>query len=112
MPNAEIRRMPGLAWTLEELPAWIAEIRDFIGAAPPVGKENTVLATTMFTDIVASTARQAALGDRAWKDLIARHHAIVRDALTAITGQEIDTAGDGFFATFDGASYRCPLWRR
>ncbi len=53
------------------------------------------------TDIVGSTEHAAELGDRAWRDLIAQHHAVVRSALRRHRGREIDTAGDGFFATFD-----------
>ncbi len=60
-----------------------------------------LLTTVLFTDIVGSTERAAALGDRAWKDLVARHHAIVRQELRRLHGRELDTAGDGFFATFD-----------
>jgi class 3 adenylate cyclase len=56
----------------------------------------------LFTDIVGSTERAAALGDRAWRDLLARHHAAVRRELARFRGEELDTAGDGFFATFDG----------
>ena len=63
---------------------------------------DRVLATVMFTDIVGSTERAAALGDRAWRDLAERHHGIVRAMLARYRGSEVDTAGDGFFATFDG----------
>jgi class 3 adenylate cyclase/alpha-beta hydrolase superfamily lysophospholipase len=63
---------------------------------------DRVLATVLFTDIVGSTERAAVLGDRAWKDVVERHHAIVREHLAAYRGIEIDTAGDGFYATFDG----------
>ena len=56
----------------------------------------------LFTDIVGSTERAAELGDRGWADLLERHHAIVRAMLTRYRGNEVDTAGDGFFATFDG----------
>lgn len=61
-----------------------------------------VLATVLFTDIVGSTERAASLGDAAWRDLLGRHHAIVRRALARHQGRELDTAGDGFFAVFDG----------
>ena len=61
-----------------------------------------MLATVVFTDIADSTARAAALGDRGWKELIERHHTTVRALLTRFRGTEIDTAGDGFFASFDG----------
>jgi class 3 adenylate cyclase len=63
---------------------------------------DRVLATVLFTDIQDSTQRAAALGDRAWKALVERHHEVVRQQLLAFRGTEIDTAGDGFFATFDG----------
>jgi len=59
------------------------------------------LKTVLFTDIVGSTERAAALGDRAWQELLAHHHAIVREELDRFGGHEIDTAGDGFLVTFD-----------
>jgi class 3 adenylate cyclase len=102
MPTAEIREMPGDAWRTDEFPAWAEEIRDFVGAERPPAALSTVLATVLFTDIVGSTQRSAELGDRAWKDLVERHHAVVRDSLHRLNGTEIDTAGDGFYATFDG----------
>jgi class 3 adenylate cyclase len=61
-----------------------------------------VLATVLFTDIVGSTELAARLGDTAWHQLLARHHALVRRELARFSGVELDTAGDGFFATFDG----------
>ena len=61
-----------------------------------------MLATILFTDIVASTKRQAELGHRGWKQLVERHHAIVRDLLKQYRGEEQDTAGDGFYVRFDG----------
>lgn len=63
---------------------------------------ESVLATVRFTDIVGSTERASSLGDRAWRDLLARHHAVARRELGRFRGGERDTAGDGFFATFDG----------
>jgi pimeloyl-ACP methyl ester carboxylesterase len=91
--------------------AMLAEVERFLtGAeAPPV--EDRVLATVLFTDIVDATRRAQALGDRQWRALIEHHHAIVRDALLRFRGREIDTAGDGFFATFDGPAraVRCAL---
>ena len=73
---------------------------------------DRVLATVLFTDIVDSTASAAALGDRAWRDLVERHHAIIRGALARFRGVEVDTAGDGFFATFDGPgrAVRCAMY--
>jgi len=66
------------------------------GASP-----QRLLTTVLFTDIVDSTARAAELGDRDWKDLAARHHAIVRQQLRALHDRELDTAGAGFFAIFE-----------
>ncbi len=61
-----------------------------------------MLATVLFTDLVGSTEQAVELGDRRWRDLIEQHHAAVRRELARFDGREIDTAGDGFFATFDG----------
>jgi class 3 adenylate cyclase len=61
-----------------------------------------VLATVLFTDIVAATEKAERLGDRAWHDLLDRHHALIRRQLGIFRGREIDTAGDGFLAAFDG----------
>jgi class 3 adenylate cyclase len=63
---------------------------------------DRMLATVLFTDIVGSTATALQLGDRAWRELLERHHSIVRRELMRFRGREIDTAGDGFFAAFDG----------
>jgi class 3 adenylate cyclase len=86
-------------------------IRRFTGAESPTASMDTVLATVLFTDIVGSTEKQSSLGDRDWKDLVGRHHAIVRESLGRWHGVENDTAGDGFFATFDGPAraIRCAL---
>jgi class 3 adenylate cyclase/pimeloyl-ACP methyl ester carboxylesterase len=66
------------------------------------GSLNRVLATVLFTDIVGSTDTAVHLGDRAWSDLMGAHHARVRALLTRYRGREVDVAGDGFFAVFDG----------
>jgi class 3 adenylate cyclase len=63
---------------------------------------ESVLATILFTDIVGSSELAARLGDRRWADLIEQHHAAVRKQLRLFRGTEIDIAGDGFFARFDG----------
>jgi class 3 adenylate cyclase len=63
---------------------------------------DRMLATVMFTDIVGSTERAAELGNKGWRDLVERHHGVVRAMLGRFRGPEVDTAGDGFFATFDG----------
>ena len=78
------------------------EVERFVAgeAAPEV--PDTVLATVLFTDIVGSTEQAADLGDRRWRELLERHNAVVRRELSRFRGDEKDTAGDGFFATFDG----------
>ena len=77
----------------------ISEFLDGLGRARV---PDRILATILFTDIVESTQRAAELGDAAWRDLLARHHAVVRGLLARYRGDELDTAGDGFFAAFDG----------
>jgi class 3 adenylate cyclase len=112
MPQAEFKTLPAGEWTSRKVRvATQDEFQRFVGVELPRLDLDTVLATIVFTDIVASTERQSALGDRAWKDLIQRHHAIVRDALQRWHGIEADTAGDGFYATFDGPAraIRCAL---
>ena len=74
-----------------------------IGSAPePETEPDTVLATVLFTDIVDSTATAAELGDRRWRELLEQHHTTIRRELARFRGTEMDTAGDGFFARFDG----------
>jgi class 3 adenylate cyclase len=63
---------------------------------------DRVLATVLFTDIVGATSHAAELGDRAWRELLECHHEAVRTQLVRYRGKEVDTAGDGFFASFDG----------
>lgn len=77
-------------------------IAAFIGGLGAPGRHDRILATILFTDIVGSTELAARLGDAGWRDLLARHHALVRRELARHDGTELDTAGDGFFATFSG----------
>jgi pimeloyl-ACP methyl ester carboxylesterase len=84
---------------------FVGEIQRFLEAAVSDGEPqpaDRLLATVLFTDIVDSTTRMAQLGDSGWRDLLERHHAIVRTELVRARGTEVDTAGDGFFASFDG----------
>src|ERR671936_1073236 len=82
--------------------ALLAEVTEFLTGVRPLTEPERFLATVLFEDIANSTARASELGDRRWRDLIERHHAVVRDELARHGGREWDTAGDGFFATFDG----------
>jgi pimeloyl-ACP methyl ester carboxylesterase len=75
------------------------------GAKAPVEVE-TVLATVLFTDIVGSTEKAIALGDRRWRDLLENHHSAVRRNLDRFRGREVKTTGDGFLAVFDGPARR------
>ena len=89
----------------------ISEVRDFLTGFREPPQAEQVLATVLFTDIVGSTDRARALGDSRWRELLEQHHAAVRRVLARYRGREIDTAGDGFFASFDGPArgIRCAL---
>jgi class 3 adenylate cyclase/pimeloyl-ACP methyl ester carboxylesterase len=81
----------------------IREIRRFLATVRAEEADlERVLATVLFTDIVGSTEKAVELGDRRWRELVARHESAVRALLSRYRGREVDTAGDGFFATFDG----------
>jgi hypothetical protein len=83
----------------------LSEIEQFLAAASEADRPSEpdrVLATVLFTDIVGSSEKAASLGDRAWRELLERHHELVRRELVCFRGREVDTAGDGFFASFDG----------
>jgi class 3 adenylate cyclase len=104
IPGASLVDLPGRdagLWmnaepALRAIDAFLAEVRH------EEAELDRVLATVLFTDIVDSTGHAARLGDQAWAGLVRSHHATVRSLLTRFRGTEVDTAGDGFFATFDG----------
>ena len=85
-----------------ELIAVTREFLDEISKEPALREPDRVLATVVFTDIVGSTAKAAELGDAQWRDVLRQHHATIRRQLARHGGKEVDTAGDGFFASFDG----------
>jgi len=104
IPGARFVELPGvdhLPWVGDQ-DSILDEVEEFLTGVRHGPEPERVLATVLFTDIVDSTARAAALGDRRWRDLLEGHHARVRRQLERFRGQEIDTAGDGFFASFDG----------
>jgi class 3 adenylate cyclase len=108
IPGARLVEVPGrdFAPQLGDTDRLFAELESFLKDVAEDGQWETepdrILATVLFTDIVDSTARAAELGDRAWRELLQRHHEAVRSQLGRFRGKEMDTAGDGFFATFDG----------
>jgi class 3 adenylate cyclase len=80
----------------------VAEIREFLTGAREAAVPDTVLATVLFTDIVASTEHATRPGDRRWRELLELHNERIRRELRSHRGHEIDTTGDGFLASFDG----------
>ncbi len=82
--------------------AVLDEVEEFVTGARRGPDPDRVLATVMFTDIVGATERAVELGDRRWRDLLDRHYGVIREQLVRFRGREIDTAGDGFLAAFDG----------
>jgi class 3 adenylate cyclase len=90
---------------LDEIERFLAGVRD------EEAELDRVLATVLFTDIVGSTERAAALGDRRWHEVLEAHHARIRSLLGRFRGKEVDTAGDGFLTTFDGPirAVRCAV---
>jgi len=109
IPSARVVEMPGVGHlaTGKAALAVVREIERFVRDVWEAGgweeeEPDRVLATVLFTDIVGSTAKAVELGDRAWRELLERHHALIRRELTRFHGSELDVAGDGFFARFDG----------
>jgi class 3 adenylate cyclase len=104
IPGAVRVELPGrdhMPWA-GDTDALVEEIRAFLTGSRVAEASDRVLATVMFTDVVRSTERAAALGDRRWTELLDAHEAAVRRDIAAYRGREIKTMGDGFLATFDG----------
>jgi class 3 adenylate cyclase len=105
IPGARLVSLPGRDHMLlsGNTDAVVDEMERFLtGTVQTSPQLDRVLATVLFTDLAGSTRHLTRVGDRGWADLVGQHHAIVRGLLAAYRGQENDTAGDGFFATFDG----------
>jgi pimeloyl-ACP methyl ester carboxylesterase len=104
IPGARLVELEGAdhwPWIGETSPI-VEEIEEFLTGARHGPEPERALATVLFTDIVGSTERAVQLGDKAWRDLLQRHDAMVRDALARHRGREVKRTGDGFLATFDG----------
>jgi pimeloyl-ACP methyl ester carboxylesterase len=104
IPGGRFVELPGdehLLWAGDQ-DALLAEIEEFLTGTRSSPEYDRVLSTVLFTDIVGSTERARELGDRRWREMLDEHHSRVRDVLSHFRGREVDTAGDGFFASFDG----------
>jgi class 3 adenylate cyclase len=104
IPGAKYVELPGDSHTLwgGNTDAIVDELQEFLTGVRRGPEPDRVLATVLFTDIVGSTQKAVELGDRRWRQLLAGHDAAVRRQLERFRGHEVDTAGDSFFATFDG----------
>ena len=104
IPGARYIEFPGpdhLPW-VGNTDAIVDHIEEFLTGSISAVEPDRVLATVLFTDIVGSTEKAAALGDQRWRDLLDKHHSTIRSNLTRFRGNEVKTTGDGFLATFDG----------
>jgi class 3 adenylate cyclase len=106
----EVRSADHLPWVGDQ-DAILDEVEEFLTGARRGSEPDRVLATVLFTDIVGSTQRAVQLGDRRWHALLTAHETVIRRELERFRGHEIDTAGDGFLATFDGPAraIRCAV---
>jgi class 3 adenylate cyclase len=104
IPNAKYVELPGddHLYYVSDDDAILNEVQEFLTGARDAPEEDRVLATVLFADIVSSTERAAELGDRRWRELLESYYVMARREVTRFRGREVDTAGDGFFATFDG----------
>jgi class 3 adenylate cyclase len=100
--GAEHVVVPGIGRAMQENQFAVEAVEAFLEGKPARRIPDAVLATVLFTDLVGSTKRAAELGDRSWRELLERHNELVRIELERFRGVEVDTAGDGFFASFDG----------
>jgi pimeloyl-ACP methyl ester carboxylesterase len=113
VPGARLVELPGTdhaSWT-GDAEAILDEMEEFLTGARHQPEVDRVLATVLFTDIVGSTEQAAALGDRRWRDVLDGYYTLARRELARFRGREIDTAGDGLFAAFDGPAraIRCAM---
>jgi class 3 adenylate cyclase len=105
IPNSQFFESQGIdhtPWTGDDVDLIAQRIEEFLTGSRPPARFDRVLATVLFTDIVASTERAQSIGDARWKVLLNAHNEVVRRELTRFRGKEIKSLGDGFLATFDG----------
>jgi len=104
IPGAKLVELSGVdhVYWMGDQEDVLGEIEEFLTGIRHAPDSDRVLATVLFTDIVRSTELAARMGDRSWRDLLDHHNLLVRRQLERFRGREIDTAGDGFFASFDG----------
>ena len=104
VPQAKLVELAGadhFFWAGDPEPL-IQEIEEFVTGHRTAADHDRVLATVLFTDSVGATEKASVLGDQSWRDLLTRHNAAIRQELGRWRGREVNTAGDGFLATFDG----------
>jgi len=102
IPDAQLVELPGDDYFGIFLEDPAREIEAFLRDLPAHTEPDRMLTTVLFTDVVGSTERMSELGDAGWREFVERHHGLVRRTLARYRGVEVDTAGDGFYATFDG----------
>ena len=104
IPGARYVELSGVdhLFFAEDADPLAAEVQEFLTGVRDAGEAERILATVLFVDIVGSTEHAVRLGDRRWRDLLDAYYRVVRQALAQFRGREIDSAGDGVFATFDG----------
>jgi len=112
IPGARFVELPGdvhVPWV--DMDAILDEVEEFLTGVRPTPASDRVLATILFTDLVGSTEKAGRLGDATWAALLREHNETIRRELSRFSGEEIDTAGDGFLALFDGPAraIRCAL---
>jgi class 3 adenylate cyclase len=113
IPNARYVELPGTDHLMysEDIDGVVDEIQEFVTGARSGTDPDRTLATLLFTDIVDSTGRAAALGDRRWRDILDRHNVLLHKEVERFGGRTVTTTGDGIFAAFDGPrnAVRCAL---
>jgi class 3 adenylate cyclase len=113
IPDAKFNEYPGNSHSmmLDDMETILSDIQEFITGERPIDSYDRILATVLFVDIASSTERAAAMGDTRWRNVLNSYYAIVRKEFSRFRGNERNTTGDGFLATFDGPAraIRCAL---